>query len=175
MTPHLHPQTQGPLRPPTHPAPAGPTQCLRRVYSSPPERGEVTRLVFLGSFGSQLGAPTRRSQRGPPAAGVKPDRLGGPTRGRSSPANLTRWLAPSPVDRSNSGSPTAQRRPLLCHFRRGVSALTRSSSLPHHTHTHTEQAASLPTASTPSAVRGGGEGILCPGPPRSWLQSCSGR
>lgn len=125
MTPHLHPQTQGTLHPPVHPAPARPTRCLRGVYSSLSETREVTGLVFLGPFG--LSGALRRGGGSADRRRLEESRpaLRGPARGRSSPANLTGWLVPSPVRRSNSGSPTAQPRPRLSHFRRGVFALTR--------------------------------------------------
>ncbi|XP_070362648.1 uncharacterized protein [Equus asinus] len=179
-TPSLIPKP-GDLRPPlAHPAPLGPTQCLRGVYSRSPEEGKVTQVSGSEPPRSLRCAPQRRR---PPEAGGEGTAPREPARGRGRPAHLTRlarWLACLPLSLRvpDSAAGTAARPPPPGRFRAAPSGL-----LPRHTPTNTARAAPPPAASTPPAVRSPPRwwrrppvpGFTRPCPPRSWPQSCSGR
>ncbi|XP_014639669.1 PREDICTED: formin-like protein 5 [Ceratotherium simum simum] len=165
MTPPPSSQTRGPPPPLAHPAPRGPTQCLRGVYSGPPE------------------AALRSWPRRPPEAGGEGAALRAPARGRGSPANLTplaRRLARPPLSLRvpDSAAGTAARPPSPGRVRAG----TVRPPVPPHPHEH--GAARSPSGrlhalggSVPSGLVATTARSRVPRPcaPRSWPQSCSGR
>lgn len=162
MTPHSHPRTRGPPLP---------TNACETSIRSPQKEGREPELFFEGPPGSQRGVRTQLRQRLRLAESRAA--LRGTARGRSGPANLTRWPAvPRRLLRLRVS--TARPRPRLAHLRPGDSVL-RTPSGPYPTTSTRTGSEPLPLPPPPRPPRLGhlggmvattaSAGVLRPGPP----------